>query len=193
MNSSEILNWLSKIPAIFSMYPTQWQTTAAAPTPAPADDPDGDTSHRPPNAFILYSQSMRSAVRQENPAMSNIEVSRLLGKMWKEVGPETKLRFKQEAAVAQEEFKQQHPNYTYRKARRKRALNELLTKSGQALPQGMFPADASMFNPFLMYGQPGMAPGGQMPPGAPQGYPGFPGFPGYGAPGQPGGFSLPGK
>ena len=31
--------------------------------------------------------------------------------------------------ILQEEFKKQHPDYTYRKARRKRALNELLTKS----------------------------------------------------------------
>lgn len=117
-------------------------------------DPDeGDQSRRPPNAFILYSQAMRSSVRQDNPSLSNTEVSRLLGKMWKEVPNETKLIYKQKAQKLQEEFKSQHPDYTYRKARRKRALNELLTKSTQGTPFGMFPGqDISLF---------GLYPGGQ--------------------------------
>ena len=87
--------------------------------------------HRPPNAFILYSQERRSSVQAENPALSNIEISRLLGKMWKEVPSSSKLLYKQKAQMLQEEFKQKHPDYTYVKARRKRALNELLTKSTQ--------------------------------------------------------------
>ncbi|KAH0790918.1 HMG box family protein [Histomonas meleagridis] len=90
---------------------------------------DVDNAKRPPNAFILYSQTMRTSVRQENPSLSNIEVSRILGKMWKEVPSETKLQYKQKAQVLQEEFKKDHPNYTYRKARRKKELNELLTKN----------------------------------------------------------------
>lgn len=98
------------------------------------DPEDGDNSHRPPNAFILYSQAMRSEARQQNPSLSNTEVSRILGKMWKEVPNETKLQYKQKAAKLQEEFKKAHPDYTYRKARRKRALNELLTKSAQGYP-----------------------------------------------------------
>lgn len=98
------------------------------------DPEEGDNSHRPPNAFILYSQAMRSEARQQNPSLSNTEVSRILGKMWKEVPNETKLQYKQKAAKLQEEFKKAHPDYTYRKARRKRALNELLTKSAQGYP-----------------------------------------------------------
>jgi transcription factor SOX7/8/10/18 (SOX group E/F) len=140
---------------------------------------------------------MRSAVRQDNPSLSNLEVSRLLGKMWKEVGPDTKLRFKQQAAAAQAEFKDEHPNYTYRKARRKKVLNDLLTKSSQPPPPGMFPTDPSMFNPYLMYGQQGMGaaiPGSQFPQGAPgPAYPAFPGYPGFGGPGPQAGFQFPGK
>lgn len=37
------------------------------------DPEDGDNSHRPPNAFILYSQAMRSEARQQNPSLSNTE------------------------------------------------------------------------------------------------------------------------
>ena len=106
-----------------------------------------DNARRPPNAFILYSQENRSKVQQDNPTCSNTEVSRLLGKMWKEIPNNSKLAYKQKAQLLQEEFKRQHPDYTYRKARRKTALNELLTKSSQAFPPSMaFPAamDPSM-------------------------------------------------
>ena len=88
-----------------------------------------DNARRPPNAFILYSQENRSKVQQDNPTCSNTEVSRLLGKMWKEIPNNSKLAYKQKAQLLQEEFKRQHPDYTYRKARRKRALNELLTRN----------------------------------------------------------------
>jgi transcription factor SOX7/8/10/18 (SOX group E/F) len=135
-----------------------------------AGDDEQDNSRRPPNAFILYSQAMRSAVRNDNPSLSNIEVSRLLGQMWKDVPADVKLQYKQRAIVAQEQFKRDHPNYTYRKARRKRALNELLTKSTQGFPMSQFPTDPTqMFNqanPFYqmqMFSQQG-APGA-LPPG----------------------------
>ena len=124
------------------------------------DGEEGDNSRRPANAFILYSQTMRSVVRQENPSLSNTEVSRLLGKMWKEVPNETKLQYKQRAAAAQEEFKRQHPDYTYRKARRKRALNELLTKSSQSFT-GIPPYDPAQMQMFANSGMP-MYPMGMM-------------------------------
>lgn len=113
---------------------------------------EGDNSHRPPNAFILYSQAMRSEARQQNPSLSNTEVSRILGKMWKEVPNDIKLQYKQKAAKLQEEFKKNHPDYTYRKARRKRALNELLTKSTQGYPGGMqiFPGSMEQMQLMMM-------------------------------------------
>ena len=145
----------------------------AGEAPEAADLEEGDNSHRPPNAFILYSQAMRSQVRQENPSLSNTEVSRLLGKMWKEVPNEIKLQYKQKAAAMQEEFKREHPDYTYRKARRKRALNELLTKSSTGFtgfPMGApgFPAgdmsqlpQAGGMMPFGMANFPGSMPNPQ--------------------------------
>jgi transcription factor SOX7/8/10/18 (SOX group E/F) len=109
------------------------------------------------------------------------------------------MQYKQKAAVAQEQFKRDHPNYTYRKARKKRALNELLTKSAQGFQMPGFAADPNFqgMNPYLMqmYGQGQLQPGqmmqqamgvpnmgmvgqpGQGPPGMPQGYGGYPGMP----------------
>jgi transcription factor SOX7/8/10/18 (SOX group E/F) len=177
------------------MYQPNWQGQAADSSAQADQDADSDTSRRPPNAFILYSQAMRSAVRQENPSLSNTEVSRLLGKMWKDVPAETKLHYKQQASIAQAEFKAVHPDYTYRKARRKRALNELLTKTTPAYQLGNFPTDPNManpmFNPYFMqmYSQgaaQGNVPTGQLPPGYPNmgmpmmgGQPGYPNIPGY--------------
>ena len=165
------------------MFPPQgqWamgQMPQAMPQPeaveAPQDAEETDNSHRPPNAFILYSQAMRTQVRQENPSLSNTEVSRLLGKMWKEVPNEIKLQYKQKAAAMQEEFKREHPDYTYRKARRKRALNELLTKSSSTFPgfpmgaQGFPMPPGDMQNQFSALGNPQFqqmgAPGAFQPP-----------------------------
>jgi transcription factor SOX7/8/10/18 (SOX group E/F) len=123
------------------------------------------------------------------------------------------MQYKQKAAIAQEQFKRDHPNYTYRKARKKRALNELLTKSAQGLAMPGFAPDpnfqammGSAGNPYLMqmYGQGQMQPGqmmqqamgnlglagppGQGPPGMPQGYAGYPGMAG---PAQQGMFQYP--
>ncbi|KAH0795953.1 HMG box family protein [Histomonas meleagridis] len=129
---------------------TKW-TQPKQPKQPKQSVPDASTSqpchpeqiHRPPNAFILYSQEMRSSVQQENPNLSNIEVSRLLGKMWKEVPSSSKLAYKQRAQKLQEEFKQKNPGYMYVKARRKRALNELLTKTQNYHGMMGFPFDTS--------------------------------------------------
>ena len=134
-----------------------WQQSQQPQTvqaPVVDDQDEVDQSHRPPNAFILYSQAMRSEARQQNPSLSNTEVSRILGRMWKEVPNEVKLQYKQKAAKLQEEFKKLHPDYTYRKARRKRALNELLTKSAQGYPMAGYPGADHM---MVMGGVPMMA------------------------------------
>jgi hypothetical protein len=112
----------------------------------PHQEDDTDTSRRPPNAFLLYALGIRTQVRQENPSLSSNEVGRLLGKMWKELSSEVKIQYKQQALQAQNEFKRLHPNYTYRKARRKRALNQLLAKSTQALALGNLATDIASAN-----------------------------------------------
>ena len=146
--------------------PTQWNAAQHQGSNNEAEGmegEDGDNTRRPPNAFILYSQAMRSQVRQENPSLSNTECSRLLGKMWKDVPNDVKLQYKQKAAAMQEDFKREHPDYTYRKARRKRALNELLTKSTHGYPPFMPPGFPNPdMNQWGMMGQqnpnPGMFP-----------------------------------
>ena len=42
---------------------------------------------RPMSAFLKYSQTRRTKVKEENPDMSNTDVSRLLGEMWRNAPP----------------------------------------------------------------------------------------------------------
>ncbi|EAY16960.1 HMG box family protein [Trichomonas vaginalis G3] len=123
--------------------PAQW-TQPSIPPPALPETHSPPTSDsqakRPLNAFMLYSREMRIRIRQENPSMSNTDISTLLGKLWKEVPNDIKLQFKHRSAKMQEIFKAEHPDYTYKKARRKRALNDLIAKN----PNGITP---SMLSP----------------------------------------------
>ncbi|OHT11569.1 HMG box family protein [Tritrichomonas foetus] len=174
-------------PGVFDPNAQGWAQQQPAQEADTADAGEEDLSHRPPNAFILYSQQMRSEVRQQNPSLSNTEVSRILGKMWKEVPNDTKLQYKQKAAALQQEFKKNHPDYTYRKARRKRALNELLTKStqGYAGYPGGLPMDIQAQTLQMMqngmFPQMGVQGAGQ--PGQPAMMV-YPGMPMMGAPGM---------
>jgi transcription factor SOX7/8/10/18 (SOX group E/F) len=118
------------------------------------DQEEADSSPRPSNAFILYSQAMRPTARQRNPSLSNTEISAILGMMWKEVPSDVKLQYKQKAAVLQEEFKRTHPNYSYKKARKRRTLLANSAQGRMAFP-GDPNAQAMLANPYFMqmYGQ----------------------------------------
>lgn len=143
-----------------SMQPAQWQQPPSTQMIGEGDEEGISGLRRPPNAFILYSQTMRSKVRQENPSLSNTEASKLLGKMWKEVPADQKAQYKIQAQKLQDSFKKEHPDYTYAKARRKRALNDILNKNATGnypylgMPVG-FPMPGQMPGqmPFSMPGQ----------------------------------------
>jgi transcription factor SOX7/8/10/18 (SOX group E/F) len=146
-------------PSQGASWPSQF--SAAGPVDQSRIDGNEDSRwHRPPNSFLLYCQAMRSAVRQENLGLSNTEATRVLGKMWKEVPIELKLAYKHQAAVLQEAFKREHPDYTYRTARMKRALNEPLAKGSQGLDPMMMQDDAVAVDQ-QMFAEGGMFPGMQ--------------------------------
>lgn len=48
---------------------------------------------RPMSAFLKYSQSRRAHVKKENPDMSNTDVSRLLGELWRNASPKERAPF----------------------------------------------------------------------------------------------------
>lgn len=65
---------------------------------------------RPMSAFLKYSKTRRAQVKKENPDMSNTDVSRLLGEMWRNASPGELAPYKkqeeQERAIYKETIKQ---------------------------------------------------------------------------------------
>jgi len=49
---------------------------------------DPSAPKRPPSAFLFYSQTMRSKLKQQHPDLKNTEISKLLGQAWKTAPPE---------------------------------------------------------------------------------------------------------
>jgi hypothetical protein len=95
------------------------RTTAsylAFPNSSPFDHGEPDAQRRPPNAFILFSRSIRASIQVEHPGLNNIEYTRILADRWKVVSEEEKVIFKQQAAELQNEFKRKNPHYSYKKA-----------------------------------------------------------------------------
>jgi HMG (high mobility group) box len=64
---------------------------------------------RPMSAFLKYSQKRRSVVKKDNPDMSNTDVSRLLGEMWRNASRKERepyvLEEEKERAIYKEEIK----------------------------------------------------------------------------------------
>ncbi|KAJ1675125.1 hypothetical protein EV182_001888, partial [Spiromyces aspiralis] len=77
---------------------------------------------RPPNAFILYRKAKQAEVIQQNPGVSNKEVSCIIGNMWKNEEPAVVAKFRKQAEIEKQLHKERHPNYKYqpRKPKSKR-------------------------------------------------------------------------
>jgi hypothetical protein len=83
---------------------------------------DFDPERRPPNAFILFSRSVRPSIQSKHPGINNIECTRILAQAWKLLPEEEQLIFKGMAAELQTRFKEKNPHYTYGKSRRRSAV-----------------------------------------------------------------------
>jgi hypothetical protein len=81
---------------------------------------EGLKKRRPPNAFLLFCVENRGRVRQEFPDKPNIEVSRILADMWKDLDESARAPYRVRATEQQHEFKQLVPDYKYDKAKIRR-------------------------------------------------------------------------
>ena len=73
--------------------------------PKPKRDPT--MPKKPHSSYLLFSKEERLKVRNENPNFSNIECAKELGRRWKVVSPEEKLRFQQLADLARQKYDQE--------------------------------------------------------------------------------------
>jgi len=68
---------------------------------------------RPPNPFILYRQEHHSKVLAEHEGISNTEISKIIGKMWKEESEEVKNKYKEKAQEMKRRHKLMYPDYRF--------------------------------------------------------------------------------
>lgn len=68
---------------------------------------------RPPNAFILYRQSNHPTLKAELPALTNNQISVILGKQWKAESEEVKDRFRVMAELLKAKHAAENPGYQY--------------------------------------------------------------------------------
>jgi HMG (high mobility group) box len=73
--------------------------------PAEKSSKDPRAPKRPMSAFLAYSNNKRSEVKQNNPSLSNADISRLLASMWKEVNNEEKQHYIEEEMKLREDYK----------------------------------------------------------------------------------------
>lgn len=69
---------------------------------------------RPPNAFILYRKSKQAEIVSVHRGISNNDVSRIIGQMWKSENEEVKEEYQRAAETIKIEHRLQYPNYRYR-------------------------------------------------------------------------------
>ncbi|XP_002163303.1 sex-determining region Y protein [Hydra vulgaris] len=108
--------------------------------------PREKTAKRPMNSFLLWAKSVRKMYASENPNLSNTEISRLLGKVWKEMSEVEKLPFIQSAKCLRTKFIQDNPNYHY--FFKKRKINQLNNTSFSKMASKLTSNDLNAYKIF---------------------------------------------
>jgi hypothetical protein len=78
------------------------------------------------NSFMLFSNEVRPVLQDQNKALTNNDISKMLGQMWKDMPYEQKRPYLERALDIKSQFNACHPDYTYTKSPRKRQkINKL--------------------------------------------------------------------
>ncbi|XP_030369368.1 transcription factor SOX-9 [Scaptodrosophila lebanonensis] len=100
---------------------------------------------RPMNAFMVWAQAARRVMSKQYPHLQNSELSKSLGKLWKNLKDSDKKPFMEFAEKLRMTHKQEHPDYKYQ-PRRKKARALQATNATAATTDGEVPATTTPTN-----------------------------------------------
>ena len=117
---------------IIELTPTRG-SAITLPPPAPSSQKKQaahpDRIPRPMNAFIIWSKIIRRKILERSPELHNAEISRSLGRMWKELTDEYKEPYIKEAEKLRLQHMRDYPDYKYRpKKKNKGARKNAIAK-----------------------------------------------------------------
>uniref|UniRef100_A0A6A7FNM6 Transcription factor SOX-8-like n=1 Tax=Hirondellea gigas TaxID=1518452 RepID=A0A6A7FNM6_9CRUS len=95
---------------------------------------------RPMNAFMVWAQEARRKLSGQHRQVHNAELSKSLGKIWRNMSDDQKRPFIERADQLRQKHKQEYPNYKYQPRRRKEAVKTVSGKGSSAAPPSQAPA-----------------------------------------------------
>jgi hypothetical protein len=116
---------------------------------------DPSAPKRPMSAFLYFSQGKRGKLKQENPALKNTEISRLLGELWRSATDEEKDPFIQQERAQREIYKVNMAEWKTEDAAKKEAQRKATLEqeaSARESVQGVNMLQPSPYGEPLPYG-----------------------------------------
>lgn len=105
---------------------------------------------RPMSAFLKYSQKRRTRVKQENPDMSNTDVSRLLGEMWRNATLAERMPYVEEEERERAQYKEDIAAWRGEQAKQSEARRQPHHSVPDRIPQEPAMDDPDMYEPLVM-------------------------------------------
>lgn len=93
---------------------------------------DPNRPKRPMTAFMCYSQERRPGIRVEQPSISMIEISKIIGGEWREMSDADKRPYHDTAGVAHEAYRIKKEAYDKSKPKRPRTAYAFFMKDNRA-------------------------------------------------------------
>ena len=93
---------------------------------------------RPMSAFLKFSQTRRQMIKEENPAMENTDISRLLGEMWRNASKQERIPYVEQELKERAIYKEKMKHFREKLAREDAACrsSHQSVQNYQQQPQG---------------------------------------------------------